>query len=292
MRRIILTGTIVASIITGVQANPFTKEKTIIENLPMLKSINAKITSIKKINSFFGVSGKSKLNGLDSMFRVFISNDFKNIIIGRGFDAQTGMQVFQPRKDEIAKARKLQNESKRKQQLQKDKFKKSFILDKKYYNKEHLVFGSLNMKNSIVVISDPLCSACIDRVPKIFKMAKKKGNIAVYSYDFPLQMHPTAPTVVKLIKLAKKDLGEDIGIRVLSENFGNSFDVYKEKDNTLALKVFNEKFQTNYSIADLKNINIDDGFKIANDVKLQGTPTIVVNGSIFESDAKLQNILR
>ena len=73
-------------------------------------------------------------------------------------------------------------------------------LGKKFYDKEHLIAGNEKGKNKIVVFSDPLCPFCIAAIPDIIKHVKKyPQNTALYYYHFPLQMHPAAEPLSKIM---------------------------------------------------------------------------------------------
>ncbi|WP_294965634.1 thioredoxin domain-containing protein [Sulfurimonas sp.] len=187
---------------------------------------------------------------------------------------------------------RLQNIKKRADKLTIKTFEKSFKLDDKYYNKEHLISGELNAKNKVVIISDPLCIACINMFPSVYKSLKSKKDVAVFYYHYPLKMlHPTAETVSKAMMLAKQDGIKDIELKVYKANFNKLFDVYKMKDNQVALDTFNTTFKTNYSISDINNHSVDLDMEIGKDIRLKGTPSVVFNGEIYEARKKLSKFL-
>lgn len=172
----------------------------------------------------------------------------------------------------------------------------NFVLPKSYYKKSHLIAGNHNAKTKIIVFSDPLCVYCIKNVPTIIKGIKGRKDIALYYYDFPLDMHPTAKTVIKAMLKAKKDGIKDVELKVYTANFENFYDVYKTKDDKKALDAFNKLFKTKYT---LKDIDTPSAKKhIENDVfdglgaNVSGTPSVLFNGSYKDSRSKLKQFLK
>lgn len=194
---------------------------------------------------------------------------------------------------ELAERENLMKDKRSKKQIEREKFEKKFILDEKYYDEEHLISGKIDAKNKIVIISDPLCVACINTVPVIYNALKDKDDIALFYYHFPLKgLHPTAYTISKAIVRAKKDGIKNVEIKLLKADLMKKFDVYKERDQNLALREFNKIFNTSYTLSDLKNITeVDKDMSIGKDVKLQGTPTIIYNGSLYNSRREIGKLL-
>lgn len=186
---------------------------------------------------------------------------------------------------EIKRLKELgQSESAKKQNV----FEKSFVLDNKYYNEEHLISGALDAKNKVVIISDPLCIACIGTFPPIYKQLKERKDYAFFYYHFPLKrLHPTSETIAKAMVLAKKSGVNEIELKVYEANFDKLYDVYKNKDNKFALSVFNKNFGTNFTMNDINKVSISEDAKIADDVHLKGTPTVIFNGSLLNSRSRL-----
>ena len=200
---------------------------------------------------------------------------------------KTGQRLDAIANNAYNKARRAKERAKR------NVFEKSFKLNPKYYNKEHLIQGNMDAKNKIVIVSDPLCIACIHSVPRILDEVKNKKDYAVFYYQFPLAgLHPTSPTIAKAIEYLKQKGGKNIEQRVLMANFDNKYDVYKTRDNHVALEVFNQTFNTKIKLSDLKDINISEDMKIGKDIRLNGTPTILFNGSLFQAREKLQKSLK
>jgi len=183
---------------------------------------------------------------------------------------------------------RLRDAMDKKQNSQREKFEKSFVLDKKYYNKEHLIAGSLNAKNKIIMISDPLCVACIETFPSIYNAVKDKKDYALFYYHFPLQrLHPTAMTIAKAMEYAKGQGLKDVVKKIMFADLGKSYDVYKENNPKIALKAFNHIMGTDYTLDQIEKISIKNDIKIGSDVRLQGTPTIIYNGELYKSRENL-----
>jgi protein-disulfide isomerase len=195
----------------------------------------------------------------------------------------TGKRYETKEKFRLKKEREIEKNNKRKQ------FEKTFVLNKKYYNKKHLIAGSMNAKNKIIMISDPLCIACVGTFPPIYNMVKHNSDkYALFYYHFPLQsLHPTAMIVSKAMEYAKENGIKDVVKKIMFANLDKKYNVYKERNPKVALKAFNEIMGTQYKLSDLKNISIENDMKIGKDVQLKGTPTIIFNGELYNSRKKL-----
>ena len=160
-----------------------------------------------------------------------------------------------------------------------------------YYKKDHLIAGDENAKNKVVVFSDPLCPACQQSMPAIINVVKaKSNNIALYYYHFPLlTIHPAADTVSKAMIIAKQKGIKDIEEKVYSANFDKYFSA-RETDTKIILDGFNKTFKTDITLTEINKTNIkheiDTDVKMGEDVMVQGTPTIFVNG-INDQDRSL-----
>ncbi len=183
---------------------------------------------------------------------------------------------------------RMQKANQTKEEKEKFAFESTFVLDKKYYNKEHLISGDMNAKNKVVLISDPLCVACISTFPSMYNQIKNKKDYAFFYYHFPLKgLHPTAETISKAMVVAKKAGIKEVELKTYEANFSKIYDVYREKDNAIALQHFNKALGTKITMAQLDSVSVDDDMKIGQDVKLTGTPTVVFNGSLKNSRNKL-----
>jgi len=166
-----------------------------------------------------------------------------------------------------------------------------------YYKKDHLIAGNENAKNKVVVFSDPLCPACQQSLPAIIDIVQAKSqDIALYYYHFPLlTIHPAADTVSKAMVVAKQKGAKDIEEKVYAANFNKYFSA-RETDVKIILDGFNKALKTNITLAEVNNTaiahEVSTDVKMGEDVMVQGTPTLFVNGindqdrSLFQALAK------
>ena len=197
-------------------------------------------------------------------------------------DMSTGQKVGQ---------KELQEEQAKKR----DTFEQSFKLSNSFYNKKHLIAGNHKAKTKLVVFSDPLCVFCIKTAPGIIKSIKGRDDIALYYYDFPLDMHPTARTVVKAIHKAKADGMKDVELKIYEANYEKFYDVYRTKDAKKALDTFNKIMKTKYTLKDIDTKEINDAIEedifMGLEANVQGTPSVVFNGSYYKSRENLKKFL-
>lgn len=164
-------------------------------------------------------------------------------------------------------------------------------LSAKYYNKEHLIAGNANAKNKLLIFSDPLCPFCIDYVPDVIKYVKKNSDtIALYYYHFPLlRLHPAADALTKLMHIAKQKGVKDIELKVYETDWEPYF-AERETNQQKILDAFNKVFKTNITFNELMNKDVRESIfkdmQKGEEVMVQGTPTIYVNGK--KDDTKLK----
>jgi len=168
-------------------------------------------------------------------------------------------------------------------------------LTAKYYTKDKLIAGNINAKDKIVIFSDPLCPFCMDLVPDVINYVKDhKDKIGLYYYHFPLlRIHPASNALTRLMVLGKNLGIKDLELKVYEIDWDKYFDP-KEEDENKILKAFNSEFKTNITIDQLKNsklkIEVADDIKKGEDVLVQGTPTIYVNGEKDKTKLKYTNL--
>lgn len=165
----------------------------------------------------------------------------------------------------------------------------------KYYDEKKLIVGNPNAKDKIVVFSDPLCPFCMDFVPDVIKHVKKyEDKIALYYYHFPLsRIHPAAVPLVKLMVKAKEDGIKNIEERVYSVYWDEEFSS-KEQNEDVVISSFNKIFKTSYTKEDINSDKISDEIfedvSMGEDVLVQGTPTIFINGEQDKSKIKYEKL--
>ena len=168
-------------------------------------------------------------------------------------------------------------------------------LTAKYYDKSKLIAGNHNAKDKIVIFSDPLCPFCMDYVPDVINYVNKnKDKIALYYYHFPLiSIHPAAVPLSKLIEVAKHKGIKDIELKVYKTNWEQYFDA-KSVDEKKILEAFNKEFKTNIKLEEITANDINENLKkdisMGEDVMVQGTPTVFVNGEKDSSRQKYETL--
>ena len=168
-------------------------------------------------------------------------------------------------------------------------------LTEKYYDKSKLIAGNHNAKDKIVIFSDPLCPFCMDYVPDVINYVNKnKDKIALYYYHFPLiSIHPAAVPLSKLIEVAKHKGVKDVELKVYKANWEQYFDA-KSVDEKKILEAFNKEFKTNIKLEEITANDINENLKkdisMGEDVMVQGTPTVFVNGEKDSSRQKYETL--
>ena len=168
-------------------------------------------------------------------------------------------------------------------------------LTAKYYDKSKLIAGNHNAKDKIVIFSDPLCPFCMDYVPDVINYVNKnKDKIALYYYHFPLiSIHPAAVPLSKLIEVAKHKGIKDVELKVYKPNWEQYFDA-KSVDEKKILEAFNKEFKTNIKLEEITaneiNENLKKDISMGEDVMVQGTPTVFVNGEKDSSRQKYETL--
>ncbi len=157
----------------------------------------------------------------------------------------------------------------------------SFPATPEMYDEEHLLIGSKDAKNKLILFSDPQCPFCMEYVPELLGWMKKhQKNFALYYYHFPLSIHPTSKALVKA-ELAAEKLGimsdVDLNLKVYTELFD-----FKDNSEASVLKEFNRIFKTHLTKKDINAKDIVDrvngDIRVANNLMIGGTPTLYVNG--------------
>lgn len=166
-------------------------------------------------------------------------------------------------------------------------------LSKDYYNKEHLIAGNHQAKDKIVVFSDPLCPFCMDYVPDVIEhVNRNKDSVALYYYHFPLlRIHPAAEPLSRLMDLAKKKGIKDIELKVYRADWDKYF-TEREKNTQKIVDAFNKEFNTSITLKEINNVNLQEkifkDISMGEEVMVQGTPTIFVNGEQDKSKLKYE----
>jgi len=168
-------------------------------------------------------------------------------------------------------------------------------LTAKYYDKSKLIAGNHNAKDKIVIFSDPLCPFCIDYVPDVINYVNKNSdNVALYYYHFPLiGLHPAAAPLAKIIEVAKSKGLKDVELKTYQINWEPYFTA-KSTDEKKILEAFNKEFKTDIKLEEINtkevNENLQKDMLMGEEVMVQGTPTIFVNGVKDSSRQKYETL--
>lgn len=170
-------------------------------------------------------------------------------------------------------------------------------LDSRYYKDEYRIAGKKDAKHKVVVFSDPLCPACTGFMPNFLsEFMIKKGDVAVYYIHLPLQMHPTASILTRAGMKAHEDGIKDVEYKTYTAGFGNRFNVNSNRDEQLALDVFNKALGTKYTIKQLSEKKYIENEKkhmsLAMDAMIGGTPTVYFDGVVDSSRSAHRKYLK
>ena len=153
-----------------------------------------------------------------------------------------------------------------------------------YYKDENRIYGNVNAKHKVAIFSDPLCPFCKSFVPSAVEDMKKEPNkFAIYYYNFPLQsLHPASVPLVKAAIAAELQ-----GIKDVTLNLYKIHVNPKEKNINVILNAFNKVMNTDIKPSDLKSPSVlkfyNDGLDLADELMVQGTPTIFFDGKLDRS---------
>jgi protein-disulfide isomerase len=162
------------------------------------------------------------------------------------------------------------------------------------YNKKHLIHGNGNEPHKIIAISDPLCPFCQDFMPRFLEdIRKSSGKIALYYYHLPLgRLHPAAPTVSRLMLVAKKKGVADIELKTYKNK---DYFKYDERNEDKIIRAFNKVMGTDIKKEELHTKEIEDELKedkkYIDELMINGTPTIYVDGKKDNGREKYKKIL-
>jgi thiol:disulfide interchange protein DsbC len=158
-------------------------------------------------------------------------------------------------------------------------------MSNEYYSEKHLIAGNKNAKHKVVIFSDPLCAFCVDYLPEAINKAKQNPDlIALYYYHFPLlRIHPAADVVTRAMIVAKEKGVKDIELKIYQANLLDSLSS-KESNQQLILDSVNKVLKTSITLKEIDAPKIvsqlEKDMKMTDDMMVQGTPTIFVDGQM------------
>ena len=165
------------------------------------------------------------------------------------------------------------------------KFKES------YYKKQNLVYGKTHAKYKVAIFSDPLCPFCGTYVPKaIEEMRKQPEKFAIYYYHLPLErLHPAAVTLSQAAIAAELKGIKNVVLRLYSVEVDP-----QETNVKKILQIFNRRIGTELKPSDLKSTQVQahykNDLKISNELMVNGTPTVFINGEIDRTKRLYQKV--
>ncbi len=168
-------------------------------------------------------------------------------------------------------------------------------LTDKYYDKSKIIAGNPNAKDKIVIFSDPLCPFCIDYVPEVINFVNKNSDsVALYYYHFPLiGLHPAAAPLAKIIEVAKHKGIKDVELKTYKIDWEPYFTA-KSTDEKKILEAFNKEFKTDIKLEEINtkelNEKLQKDIAMGEEVMVQGTPTIFINGVKDSSRQKYETL--
>jgi protein-disulfide isomerase len=168
-------------------------------------------------------------------------------------------------------------------------------LTDKYYDKSKIIAGNPNAKDKIVIFSDPLCPFCIDYVPDVINFVNKNSDsVALYYYHFPLMgLHPAAAPLTKIIEVAKHKGLKDVELKTYKIDWEPYFTA-KSTDEKKILEAFNKEFKTDIKLEEINtkelNEKLQKDIAMGEEVMVQGTPTIFINGVKDSSRQKYETL--
>jgi thiol-disulfide isomerase/thioredoxin len=160
-----------------------------------------------------------------------------------------------------------------------------------HYKKENLIYGNENAKHKVAIFSDPLCPFCSTYVPNAINYMKKYPNkFAIYYYHFPLpSIHPAAVELSQAAIAAELQGRKNVVLDMYKVKINP-----KERDVKKILAAFNKTMGTNLKPTDIGSPKVVEHFKsdlaVADDVMVQGTPTMFFDGTIDKTKRKYQKV--
>lgn len=185
-----------------------------IKNIGIFKAPTLEIKNVLDNDSIFHVSGINKIqNGQQMPIEAFVTKDFKYVILGKGFDADSGESMHIP------------------------------VDMSKYSDKIKISMGTGDKE--LYLFTDPECPYCVDLEKKIIKskediFKKYKINIILY----PLPFHKNAKDMSYYI-LSQKDK-----VKAMEHIMGENGEKYKDaKYSTRELQNLNTIIEDQIAIS-------------------------------------------
>jgi len=154
----------------------------------------------------------------------------------------------------------------------------------------HFYFGNKDATTKIIIFSDfecPYCQKASDFLKPLLE--REKDNIAIYYYHFPLGFHQMARPLAKMYEAAK-ELGIE-GIDFYHLGAKSEEEAFKK----LEIMIPADKFMDFKRLATSNKYDskIDADFLKGQDIGVQGTPYIIIDGSVVNgfNPSQLENLI-
>jgi len=270
----LLAVSLLLSSVLGANQNKIIEEylEELFDNNPNITSLKVKVVDTLEVKSMKGwnavvvnVNGVLKQNNKTRKIKQKMVWFTDGVVITKDL---TNMKTTESLKD-----------------LLRPEFKQSF------YKKENLIYGNEKAKHKVVFFSDPLCPFCRSFVPKAIKYMRKQPNkFAIYYFHFPLpSMHPAAIELSQAAVAAELKGYKDVVLNMYKVEIDP-----KERDVKKILKAFNKTMKTDIKPEDLKTKEVMEEFnsdlEIADDLMVQGTPTVFFDGKLDKTKKKYQKV--
>ena len=205
--------------------------KMIIEKVPMIKNINAKVTHVQIHHSLYQF--KAQVMGpRPGVLEGFITKDFKNIVTGQGFDAQTGAQLSIPYDIDVAALKDL------------------------------AAYTLGNGKDVYFLFTDPECPYC-QRLEH--KLTSIKKNVTLYVILYPLSFHKNAKSMSRYILNQQNNESRASAMKEIA----NKDTQYKSaKYSSMELNILNDKIEKSIQESNKIGINATPTILNAKGVKV------------------------
>ena len=192
--------------------------KTKIEQLPMIKNINAKVTKVVTHKNLYHFKAEV-MGNRPGKLEGFLTKDLTNLIIGKAYTTQTAQQFTIP-----------------------------FDLDIKAL-KEIAAYKLGNGADEYFLFTDPECPYC-HKLEK--RLSSLKDNATVYVVLFPLSFHKNAKSMCRYILNQKDDASK---AQAMKEIANKSTKFMHASYNKMELNILNAKIQNSLNAVNKIGIN-------------------------------------
>ncbi len=244
----------------------------IIGNAKIISVTNAPVEGLYEI--VVEVNGRKLPIYIDCSLRYLISGEIIDIKERKSLTREKVAKLNeQSLKEKIAQLEKVLGKEKV-EKLKKAVGEKTLarmrIIDPKQIPKKgRIIFGNLNAKYTIYVVTDPQCPFCARLHKEIEKVLEKRNDVKFEMILFPLPFHKYAKPVAKAI-VCEKDLKKQQ--QILTKAFESQSD--KEKFKKLASKNCQESEEI-----------INKNLEFAKKAGIRGTPTLIFPYGVTVSGA-------